>query len=334
MRDRGQRSPQRALIFLAVLVLLAAGIYFAGRMIEGDQAPEQRSEMTEGFGRYEEKIHRGKTYYKKTNLTTVLLMGIDRDLTKPQEGFRDGGQSDLMILLVIDHEGKTVRQLQIERDTIARIHVLTITGQDGGYRDLQICLSHGYGANQTDCALNAVEAVGHYLDNLDVDLYIQTDYASVNTINDLLGGVTVTMEDDFSALDPEMALGKTLKLHGKQAELYVRSRMNVADGTNANRQIRQRKWLSGALELMEAKARTDSGFIGRMMDALGPRLMTNAARGRLINEFNAAIGYKRLPMEQIPGEYGVGRGDFVEDHTSPEDVTSWVLDAMYRPAEE
>ena len=334
MSDRGRNRPRTAVIFLAVLAVVAAGIYFAGRLIEDSQEPEQRSEMTEGFGRYEEKIHNGKTYYKKTNITTMLLMGIDRDLSKPQDGPRDGGQSDLMILLVIDHDAKTVRQLQIERDTIARIRVLTVTGRDGGYRNLQICLSHGYGWDQTECAENASEAVSHYLGNLNVDFYLQTDYYAVNTVNDLLGGVTVTLEEDFSALDPAMTEGTTLKLKGEQAELFVRSRMSVGDGTNASRQVRQRQWLSGAASLLEEKAKADSGFIGRLMDAMGPRMLTNAARGRLINEFNAAVGYRRTPVEQIPGEYRIGDGGFMEYHTSAEDVLSWVLDAMYRPAEE
>ncbi len=334
MRDRGNNRTRTALIFLAVLVLLAAGIYIAGRLMDESREPEQRSEMTAGFGRYEEKIHNGKTYYKKTNLTTMLLMGIDRDLSKPQNGPRDGGQSDLMMLLVIDHDAKTVRQLQIERDTVARIHVLTVTGQDGGYRNLQICLSHGYGRDQTECAENAVEAVSHYLTNLDVDFYLQTDYEAVSTVNDLLGGVTVTLEEDFSALDPAMTQGTTLKLQGEQAELFVRSRMSVGDGTNASRQLRQRQWLSGAASLLEEKAKADSGFFGSLMDALGPRMMTSAARGRLINEFNAMIGYRRTPVEQIPGEYRIGDRGFMEYHTSAEDVLSWVLDAAYRPAEE
>ena len=330
----GNRRPGRALIALAVLVILGAAVYAAGRLIEGEQAPEQRSQMTEGFGRYEEMIHGGKTWYKKTGVTTILLMGIDRDTTLPQEGFRDGGQADFIMLLVIDRDTKTVRQLQIERDTVARVHVLTITGREGGYRDMQICLSHAYGTSQAECVENALEAVSHYLDNLKVDLYMQVDYSAVNIINDLLGGVTVTVEDDLSSVDPAMTPGTTLTLHGNQAEAFVRARMTVGDGTNASRQIRQRAWLSGATELLEEKARADTGFMNTLMEALGNRMITNAGQGRLINEFNAAIGFTRTPVEQIPGEYGVGRDGFVEYYTAAEDVTEWVLDALYRPAEE
>ena len=34
------------------------------------------------------------------------------------KGYRDGGQSDFLLLLVLDHKNKTIRQLQIDRDTM------------------------------------------------------------------------------------------------------------------------------------------------------------------------------------------------------------------------
>lgn len=61
----------------------------------------------------------------------------------------------------------------------------------------------------------------------------------ISELNDLAGGVTVTLEDDFSSIDPAMAKGTTLTLHGDQAETFVRSRMTVGDGTNASRMERQ-----------------------------------------------------------------------------------------------
>ncbi len=328
----GGRRHLWALLGLGLLVALALGGYWIGEALERP-AEEPRSVMTEGFGRYEEKIFHNETWYRKTGITTILLMGVDRDTTAQQQLFRNGGQSDFLMLLAVDHDAGTVRQLQIERDTVARIHVLTVLGQDGGYRNLQICLSHAYGANQEECAENAVEAVSHYLDNLDIDLFMAVDYSAVPAVNDLLGGVTVTLKDDFSRMDPEMVPGATLTLRGKQAEHFVRGRRTVGDGTNASRQLRQREWLDGATELLKQRMRQDSNFAGELMDTLGNSLVTNASRGQLINELSAALEYGISPVEQIPGEYSVNAGGFTEYHTAAEDVTRWVLDAFYRPAE-
>ena len=333
---RSRRSMAfRGICFLVSLMVIAVIGYFVGQQLEGGAVKEQRATMSSGFGQYEEKIYQGKTYYKKTNVTTLLLMGIDRDITETTvKSYRNGGQADFLVLLVIDHDAGTIRQLQIERDTMAKVDVLTILGKPGGTRVMQICLSHGYGADQTACCENAVYSVSRYLDGLDIDLYMAVDYSAVDVINSLLGGVTVTLKEDFSALDPAMTAGTTLRLQGHQAELYVRSRMSVGDGTNASRQLRQREWMDGASDLLKARVREDSGFLQSLLNALGDGLTTNAAQGRLVNEFNQAWQYPISPVEQIRGTYAVGADGFVEYHTEKDDVTRWVLETFYRPAEE
>ena len=332
-RSRSSRSMAvGGVLFLAALLLIVVVGYFVGDYFENQSVREERAVMSEGFGRYEEKIFNGKRYYKKTNLTTLLLIGVDRDTTVETRSYRNGGQADFLVLLVLDHDDKTIRQLQIERDTMTAVDVLTILGKPGGTRTLQICLSHGYGADQTACCENTVNAVSHYLDNIDIDLYMAVDYSAISKMNDLLGGVTVTLTEDFSHLDPEMTLGKTIRLQGKQAELFVRSRMSVGDGTNAQRQLRQRVWMTGAVDLLKAKIKSDPNFFDDMVTALGDGFHTNAGQGRLINEFNQAWQYSMGSVEQIAGEYTIGSDGFVEYHTQPEAVSQWVVDAMCRPA--
>jgi len=43
-------------------------------------------------------------------------------------------------------------------------------------------------------------------------------------LNHEVGGVTVTLEDDMTKLDPAMKKGATLNLDGRQAELLMQSR--------------------------------------------------------------------------------------------------------------
>jgi anionic cell wall polymer biosynthesis LytR-Cps2A-Psr (LCP) family protein len=49
-------------------------------------------------------------------------MGIDREEVAGG-GARNGGQADFLMLLLIDPVGKTVRPLEIDRDTMTRITV-------------------------------------------------------------------------------------------------------------------------------------------------------------------------------------------------------------------
>ena len=85
----------------------------------------------------------------------------------------------------------------------------------------------------------AREAVEGLLLGESIDFYVAMNMDGISELNDLAGGVTVTLEDDFSSIDPAMAKGTTLTLHGDQAETFVRSRMTVGDGTNASRMERQ-----------------------------------------------------------------------------------------------
>ena len=66
----------------------------------------------------------------------------------------------------------------------------------------------------------------------------------ISALNDVAGGVTVTLEDDFSMIDPEMTQGRQITLVGDQAEIYVRSRMSMEVGTNEARMVRQQNYIS------------------------------------------------------------------------------------------
>ena len=89
-----------------------------------------------------------------------------------------------------------------------------------------------------------------------IDFYVAMNMDGISELNDLAGGVTVTLEDDFSSIDPAMTRGTTLTLHGEQAETFVRSRMTVGDGTNASRMERQSVYAGGAVS---DHRRTQSG---------------------------------------------------------------------------
>ncbi len=80
----------------------------------------------------------------------------------------------------------------------------------------------------------------------------------ISVLNDLAGGVTVTLEDDFSAADPAMTKGTTLTLQGEQAEIFVRRRMDIGEGTNEARMARQEEYLAQLSAQLESRGRISS----------------------------------------------------------------------------
>ena len=124
-----------------------------------------------------------------------------------------------------------------------------------------MALAHTYGSGGSDSCLNAVKAVSRLLGGVKIDHYMTLTMDGVGKINNLVGGVTVTMLEDFSELDPAMKKGETVTLKGEQALLYVRTRQGIGDQSNLSRMERQRQYLESFYgKLMEANRKID-GFL-------------------------------------------------------------------------
>jgi hypothetical protein len=102
-------------------------------------------------------------YERNTQLTTVLVLGTDTgaDSDETGKGFRAGGQADFLLLVVVDDEAKTVRTIQIDRDTIADVTTLGVLGDETGIRRTQICLAHSFGdGKEQSCRCRRMRSAG------------------------------------------------------------------------------------------------------------------------------------------------------------------------------
>lgn len=231
MSKKYDRQPRRRAIFLFVCSAFAFAavlmlIYQVWNRIEQAGDTQPRGDLSDRFEKAKTMEYGGRVYQYRGKLTTMLVMGIDTgDGTRAAAGLRNGGQADFLLLLVIDEQSKIVTPIQIDRDTMTDITVLGVLGDPAGTRSTQICLAHGFGDGKEQSCLNTVDAVSRYLKGSAVDYYMAMNLMGIASLNDMLGGVTVTLKDDFSMLDPAMNKGTTLTLLGKQAEYYVRKRV-------------------------------------------------------------------------------------------------------------
>ena len=201
---------------------------------------------------------------------------------------------------------------------------------------MQICLSHGYGMDRQERCQNSPRAVEGLLNCPEIELYMEVPLDAISTLNDLLGGVTVTLEDDFTAADPAMTKGATLTLTGEQAVTLVRRRMDVADGTNvqtAHDPSATRVYGCGCSADSGEDRMDSSGFMATMIDTLTPYVTTNMVRGRMINEINRAYHYEVEPVQYLSGEHSIGEDGFVEFHADEQSIVDFVLDAFYTKKE-
>ena len=331
MKKRARLRKRDILVIISVAALVLVGLYLGAQWLENENAnPEPRGDYRL---RYEDEqvTVNGVKYRQKKNLTTLLFMGIDRDSdADPGVGNRNGGQADFLRLVIIDSAEKTISQLQIDRDTMTPITVLSVLGDRSSTRTLQISLSHGYGDGKERSCQFTVDAVSNLLFNVPISGYIAMNMDGINVLNDMLGGITVTLEDDFSHIDPTMTKGTTLTLMGEQAEIFVRSRMSMAVGTNEARMVRQQQYLSKMMDTLHEKVTADSEFVGTLFDGLSPYLVTNVSRAQMINDAWISRNYERKPLYVPEGTHVIGADGYMEFHADEAALEQMVLELFYQ----
>ena len=331
--DQAGKAKWLILVIAAGILLLGVILYAGGRWLETRSVEEARGDLTQTEA-VETQEYNGVTYQRREGLTSILVMGVDHDSAVESEGAYQGGQGDFQRLIVIDPERQVIRQLKIDRDTMTECTVLGYLGSPIGTKEMQISLAHGFGDGKEESCEYAREAVEGLLLGESIDFYVAMNMDGISELNDLAGGVTVTLEDDFSAADPAMTKGTTLTLQGAQAEIFVRRRMDIGEGTNEARMVRQEEYLAQLSAQLESRVQQDQQFTAQVYDALQPYLVTDLAKGQLVNEVWAAKDDTVEPAIALEGEHKVAEDGFTEFYPTEASIQKAVLTLFWEPVEE
>ena len=169
----------------------------------------------------------------------------------------------------------------------------------------QIALAHAYGNGREQSCENNVKAVSMMLDDQPIDGYFSLNMGGVGILVDLVGGVTLTVTSDFSAVDPSLVEGETITLDGEQAFEYVRTRKDVDDQTNLARMGRQRQFLKAFGDKVKDRS---PDFAVTAYDALSDYVITDIASGTAADIADRLKSYRELPLLTIDGENTVEDG--------------------------
>ena len=312
-----------ALLILALILL---------RNADRERYRETRGEMSDGFGQLQTVEWKGSTWREKPAVTTILVAGIDKTDDSREtvsNEYRNGGQADFLLLVAIDHTDKKIHQLQIDRDTMADVTTLGIFGNETGTKSMQICLAHAYGKTPKDNARNTIRAVQNLLEGIQVDGYYIVDYSSVPVLNDTLGGVTVKIPTDMTAVNPAWTAGKQVTLRGAEAETFVRTRKALGDEDNINRMARQNEFMQQAIRQMSRKVSEDVTFAGTLVENLRKLAVTNLTAAQMEEDLGKAYSYEVLSVDHPAGEHSFGRDGFMEFHMQEGAAVEWVLEHLY-----
>lgn len=263
MKLRIRKSALKAVLLLLLAVLCASGVYRLLQSweqrdtVDASNEPVQKTEETPGLVYYD-----GSWYAPRQDLETILLMGLDEFVEETSgEGYTNSQQADFLLLIMLDHEAEIVSAIHLNRDTMSDIQILGVKGVPAGSFTGQLALSHTYGDGGRISCENTVEAVSNLLYGISIDHYLSLTMDAIPILNDLVGGVEVTVLDDFSEVDSSMVQGETVLLRGQQALTYVRTRKGLEDSSNLHRMERQRQYMLGLMEQLRCASAEDPDFM-------------------------------------------------------------------------
>ena len=302
---------------IAGCVLLWAAMLVALLVVLGtDEAAAPEPVFGSLEGRFESKITmelNGEVLHCRENeITNYLIIGVDKEDVNQVTGYQRGGQADFLIVLSIDRVRRTITPVMLDRDAMVEMKTYGVFGHPAGTRVMQLCLAQAYSGVSTSGTLNTVETVEKLLQGIKIHHHVVLDMTAIPLLNDAIGGVEVTLKDDFTSYDPAMKEGVTLRLMGKQAEFFVRGRMTVADGTNASRMARQQQYLNGMLEQFSHTVKGKQHKLNEILDAVGDHMSTDAGSNTLLHDVNAYDDYTWQPLQTLQGEHAIDEYGFAE----------------------
>lgn len=235
-----------SVLILIVALAVAAGVtlsvmYNKGKVSMSNEeikvtAPEGAEIIDDGA----EVHYKGKKYNFNKNLTSILVMGVDKENIEDigDEGYN--GQADALFLVVADTATGEVDLINISRDSMVNVDVYTPDGTYITNRRMQLCLSYAYGKDEQASAENVIKSLSELMYGIPINSYFTLDVAAVRMLTDEVGGVTVP---EYTS-DYSKPTGRQITLWGKDAEKYIRQRNTAVLDSNLNRMERQKAFIS------------------------------------------------------------------------------------------
>ncbi len=329
MSRMGHRKKQllryAALFFLAIFLLSATLLFLSLWENSRSMYPSDGSEGLDSKIEYN-----GKDYVLRDGIQTLLVMGLDKfDDAIQNDAYNNDQQADFVMLFVLDDANKTCTAIHISRDTMVDMSILGVAGEKVGTVNQQLALAHTYGNGRQVSCRNTAEAVSNLLFNVKVNHYVSVTMDAVPIYNDLVGGVEVTVMDDFSGIDETLIKGEKVTLMGEQALRYIRSRRGMEDSSNQARMKRQRQYLSALYEKSSELMKNDDEFVVQASMKMADYTISDCSAERLQSLFEKISAYEFTEIRALEGDIVMGE-KLIEFYPDMDSLKKMVVELFYQ----
>ena len=271
--------------------------------------------------------YEGKQYSYNTNLINILFLGVDNtDMLTEDNLPGEAGQSDCIMILTLDKEKKEGRIIQIPRDTMTEVDLYDTSGNYSTTVTEQIATQYAYSIGGKSSCFATKKTVSELLYDLPIDGYLAMEYSSIAIVNDAIGGVEITVPEDYTMIEPAVEKGATLKLTGEQAHDYVRWRDTNASFSNNDRMERQVQYIPALINTIRDYVGEDGDYYKKLYSLVEKYMLTDLNE----EEINALAEYELITsdIQYLPGEGKKGE-KYEEFYVDEKKLQKMLIETFY-----
>ena len=324
-----KRNPLKVVLVPVILLALVIVILYSGLQIL-ESTVLQNTEKPAQVTTTKTISRNGIEYFPRQDVTVIMVLGIDQMGPVTSSNYhRNNGAADSIMLLVFDENARDCTVLYLNRDTMLNMDVLGVRGDYAGTAYGQLALAHTYGTGLEDSCQNVKNTLMKYIHGLTIDYYVAMNMDAIPILNDAVGGVTVTVVDDFSKVNPTITMGE-LTLRGDQVIDYVRTRKDVGDQKNVTRMERQKEYVDGFLKKLVEIERGDLDFAVRLYDQVAPYIVTDCSVTTLSNMLDRYAQFDLKEVVTPEGENRIEDGHYAF-YVDEEKLDELIVRLIYSP---
>lgn len=273
-----------AAALLCIVVLSAGGFFLLHSQKEQSRLHVTAGNSVDMKGGYRTITWKDKEYQYNSLITTILYAGLDStDPLKASETYSNKARADSVSVVILDKKKKKMSILALNRDTMTEIRRYTRTGEDMGTYVSHLGYAYSYGDGGEVSCEDLKEAVEKLL-GISIDEYAVTNQSSITSINDLVGGVTVTVpNDDLAAMYPELKKGAVVTLDDSNVKDFLQHRDTAADFSNEGRIERQQAYVTAYVDLLKDRLASEPDQLWQEIGQMNDYLQTSITKNKYLS---------------------------------------------------
>lgn len=283
--------------------------------------------------------YEGKEYLYNTDIKTYLMMGVDIDGPVQQSSdYTQGGQSDALFLLVVNNKTQQLQVISINRNTMTDIELCDEDGIDMGPLKTQICLQHAFGDGKRLSCSKTVDAVSGLFQNIPISGYLAMNMGGIPQMNDAVGGVEVTVQQDisFPKAGVDLKKGKKVTLDGTQAYYYLHGRDTEEYGSATKRLQREEQYIVAYMNKLKKISAENPDQVTEIYDSISDYLVTSVDFTSMIDQL-MTYDFSEDQMYTVPGKTVEGKPidgkRYEEYHVDEDAMEELIMKVFYTPVQ-